>query len=861
MMKSIWKIFILIILTVPVIQAQQVTFQRILPGIDRNMYNMACEPTADGGFFLLNMVEDTDANMVDSLLNISRHDPKGNKTWSVDYTIRDFSFLNDFRFADIENIGDDTLVVTGILPDAVRQMNSQYILKIDPGNGEPLYSGTIKNDNDLFHPAFFSKMLVDPQENINYFSTHADVDSNIWVHTEKLDRNFNSLASKSLGARDGDGNLLFTAFYDAYIGMDSTTVLSCLVGSTPLLDEVGVISMDSSQNLLRADKYRIDNQAYGVFQVFGMAETSDTGKVFVGTYIDLTLYANIPVTFKTDSLGDVQWAYNIGGPSPTSLFLPNDILVTESDEIMITGKSADVFTGDLADLSLFLDNDGNSVRQIQYSSDNSFLIDLATNFILLAGDSKNSPDGTILYSTTGIDLTKGGIFTPLVVKSDRQGAAICHDTIDADMFFSVNMLHDTLLISESAIATRDTLLTDFDEFNDYDIPVLTLLDTVFCPQDPIDVELGTEFEFASSYIWSTGDTTPTIRAMDEGEFMVTVTFDVGVCFELCDTSTINRKEFPEASINVQATADECEFALFATSTTEVALAVWSTGDTINPLLVADEGQYSVTITDACGNTAESSVEYAPADLTVEPSKNNSRRCDEGVIGLRLFEANRTLDTYIWSTGETDPEIFVSEPGTYTVTVTDVCGYTTEATFTVGPNELDFTISPTITLDIDVDDEGDCEPRLIVNPGSPLGGVGEILWSTGESNDTISILSPGTYTVTVSDLCGNSGVATEEVIFDILKFPNIFFPNSPNHDENKIFRPFVACPELFTGQNYQLEVYNRWGNNVFTGNNVNAGWNGNYNGAIAPEGVYVYYATWTDSTGSEQSANGNVTLIR
>jgi gliding motility-associated-like protein len=471
--------------------------------------------------------------------------------------------------------------------------------------------------------------------------------------------------------------------------------------------------------------------------------------------------------------------------------------------------------------------------------------------------------------------------------------------------------------------------------------VLTLLDTVFCPQDPVDVELGTEFEFASSYMWSTGDTTPTIRAMEEGDFMVTVTFDVGVCFELCDTSTISKKDFPQANIGVDLSG-LCELdqiILNAGSTTEVAIAAWSTGDTINPLIITEGGNYSVTITDACENTAsaditidqqafelevglidsgdfcrdgqvtisafsDSSLEGASyvwstgsndplsivvdavgtysvtvtdmcgdtdvatieiveevVDIDLSFGRNNTRRCEFKEIGIRADADNNAIVSYLWSTGEDTRTIFVTEPGTYSVTVVDICGNEAAGQVTISPNELDFSINPQITFDIGSDTSDVCDPKLIVNAGSPLGGIGGYLWNTGETTDTISISSAGTYSVTVTDLCGNSGESTIEVTFDVLQYPNIFFPDSQSHDENKQFKPYISCPELFSGESYNLEVYNRWNNRVFETTNVAQGWNGVYSGSRAPEGVYIYYATWTDSNGNQQKAHGNVTLIR
>jgi gliding motility-associated-like protein len=39
--------------------------------------------------------------------------------------------------------------------------------------------------------------------------------------------------------------------------------------------------------------------------------------------------------------------------------------------------------------------------------------------------------------------------------------------------------------------------------------------------------------------------------------------------------------------------------------------------------------------------------------------------------------------------------------------------------------------------------------------------------------------------------------------------------------------------------YELWIYNRWGELVFHSTDFNLGWDGSYKGIICPEGVYMY----------------------
>jgi len=61
----------------------------------------------------------------------------------------------------------------------------------------------------------------------------------------------------------------------------------------------------------------------------------------------------------------------------------------------------------------------------------------------------------------------------------------------------------------------------------------------------------------------------------------------------------------------------------------------------------------------------------------------------------------------------------------------------------------------------------------------------------------------------------------------------------------------------------IRVYNRWGERLFNGNNINTGWNGKFKGDYCTNGMYVYdinYAT-DESPGSIIKIKGTVYLMR
>lgn len=116
----------------------------------------------------------------------------------------------------------------------------------------------------------------------------------------------------------------------------------------------------------------------------------------------------------------------------------------------------------------------------------------------------------------------------------------------------------------------------------------------------------------------------------------------------------------------------------------------------------------------------------------------------------------------------------------------------------------------------------------------------------------------TYTVRVSD---GGCSATDQVTVRVYKNgPDILVPSgfTPNGDgKNDVIRPALVGISKF---NF-FSIYNRWGQLVFTTNEVNKGWDGNFSGVAQPAGTYVYQAQGTDYRGKILFRKGTVVLIR
>ncbi len=157
--------------------------------------------------------------------------------------------------------------------------------------------------------------------------------------------------------------------------------------------------------------------------------------------------------------------------------------------------------------------------------------------------------------------------------------------------------------------------------------------------------------------------------------------------------------------------------------------------------------------------------YQPCALTacysVAPTVDISVPHVCGSPATELNAANPGC-TYLWSTGATTPVIYVTTPGTYSVTVTNSFGLSTTASTTILStsvpvvhlgNDTSLCAGPMLTLDAG-------------NPGSTYA------WNTSASTQTIGVSTSGVYTVNVTSADGCSAADTIGVTFNSLPVVNL-----------------------------------------------------------------------------------------
>jgi gliding motility-associated-like protein len=126
-------------------------------------------------------------------------------------------------------------------------------------------------------------------------------------------------------------------------------------------------------------------------------------------------------------------------------------------------------------------------------------------------------------------------------------------------------------------------------------------------------------------------------------------------------------------------------------------------------------------------------------------------------------------------------------------------------------------------------------------------------------------SQGSYRVDITNAMGCTNSDKTDVTNDcepIVTGPNVFRPNS-NTNENKNFHLFT----FFITDNFEVIVYNRWGEPVFEAKDKNFQWNGGYKNNLSqplPGGTYVYLVRYVSTFHPDQGVQeyrAGVVLLR
>ncbi len=380
--------------------------------------------------------------------------------------------------------------------------------------------------------------------------------------------------------------------------------------------------------------------------------------------------------------------------------------------------------------------------------------------------------------------------------------------------------------------------------------VYSVLDTSYCTTTPVQMSLKSMVQLAD-YQWSNGATSATIQVTGSGTYWCIA--NTG-CITYIDSFKIQYK--PAPVLNLGKELVNCENKP-VTINPRYPLAgttyQWSTGAQTDSITVLQPGLYILTINNQCGTQTDSVRVYiqpptpppAPADTMICQFVQNPLISVSGQDITWYTHANGTVGNPL------QPPVVTLEPGTYSLFITQTMG---KCESDKSPVNVDVHYTPHEEL---ANKAVMCENNLEVI-GKHADGV-TYKWNNGSNSCCVLPDKEGLYRRATNNECGSyvdSVWVYHMSCEDCITFPNAFVPVKGS--ANNIFRPLLKCPV----DEFSIRIYNRWGNLVYSSNDVNEGWEGRYNYDWAPQGVYIYVVEYlAKDKKQKQHITGNVALIR
>ena len=305
-------------------------------------------------------------------------------------------------------------------------------------------------------------------------------------------------------------------------------------------------------------------------------------------------------------------------------------------------------------------------------------------------------------------------------------------------------------------------------------PVINLSGNVFpntsCSASNGEIDLTVNPPGPYTFIWSNSATEEDLVDLAAGEYSVTVSMGAScvmvasfivqnqnIPFEIAGTTLPNTScVFPNGSIHLDINPGGTYSYL------------WSDGSIAPDITNLEQGIYQVTVTNADNCSIPKSFEVLTSielfTLSGVTIQNTSCQVPNGAIDLNITPAGAY--SFSWSDGSNEEDIDGLDSGTYTVTVTNDEGCEEDATFSISDQFEGFDLIAVTQPNVSC-----TSPNGSVDLSLTPAGNYQFVWSNGNSDEDLTGLAEGSYSLTVTD--ANLCSATYDfVITDSISVPAI-----------------------------------------------------------------------------------------
>lgn len=337
---------------------------------------------------------------------------------------------------------------------------------------------------------------------------------------------------------------------------------------------------------------------------------------------------------------------------------------------------------------------------------------------------------------------------------------------------------------------------------------------------------------------------------------------------------------PEASLDITATGSGGSSTY--TYTWMVNGVVIGTGETINVDPENGGTQYCVTLSEACNSPAAQACMTIAFPTEIQPliTPDKLKDCQPAVftytndsnngneIASTQFIFGNGLDTTVYGNGPASSIYEDAKLYTVDVIVTSIYGCVYTKSF---PNIVEAIEIPTAAFNMSANPTTIFETTVTMQDASSAGSI-YWEWSAPQATPSTSTVQNPTFSfpegfkgeypiqliVTTEEGCTDTVTEILTINSDIIFYaPNAFTPDGDEH--NQVWQYYVDGIDV---NNFELKIYNRWGELIWESHNPAEAWDGTYNGEIVPSGAYNWVASVKDIyTDNKKNFRGSISVLR
>lgn len=540
---------------------------------------------------------------------------------------------------------------------------------------------------------------------------------------------------------------------------------------------------------------------------------------------------------KTDTLGMASWAKLYSGASGEDLRCYN-IAVTPNGYVL----AGWVQSGNKQLFLIKTDKQGN----VQWSKSYGTTAD--EDIWLLSSKSRVIIDGNEVV-TVGRTNGFGGMNDIYLVKADLNTGEIlsggCYNDLPITTTVLPSLTTDypltrlTLPVTTTTINPPANNLT-FDTYGGAILESVTDTiisgDSIYLCNQNITLEAG--WPSGASFLWNTGGTQQLETVSQSGLYSVDVS--MGGCLIGRDSVWIFNDEL---DIDLGPDTNYCDNqgAVIIDAGITGLNYLWQDGSTNQTYTANSSGSYWVVASSSgCSGTDTINITFSSTpEIDLGP---DTIMCSADPITIGL---NNSSLSYLWNTGETTGTIEVSNTGWFWVVV-DLNGCTNSDSIHIEFLNSEFP---------EIEDQIYCEdaPHFI-----SLDDGNQYLWQDGSTDALYEFQNEGAYILETTNQCG-SKVDTILVNYEFCSC-DIYIPNAftPDGDEfNNVFKVEYSC----TLDEFELLIFNRWGEIIWESFDPEVGWDGTYMGRFVQNDTYVWKLRYKFTDQPVENREGHVNVIR